>query len=93
MGLRMARLPAMMRNLIFATVSAALLNEAALAEPSPASGALAPGQAAGVHQAQLTNPNTMMFIGLGVLVIGAGIYLAKGTYKIPGQSSATSTSP
>jgi|HubBroStandDraft_4_1064222.scaffolds.fasta_scaffold686587_2 hypothetical protein len=93
MGLRMARLPAMMRNLIFATVSAALLNEAALAEPSPASGALAPGQPAGVHQAQLTNPNTMMFIGLGVLVIGAGIYLAKGTYKIPGQSSATSTSP
>jgi len=35
----------------------------------------------------------MMFIGLGVLVIGAGIYLAKGTYKIPGQSSATSTGP
>jgi len=64
-----------------------------LADPSPADGALAPGQPAGVHQAQLTNPNTMMFIGLGVLVIGAGIYLAHGTYKIPGQSSATSTSP
>ena len=86
----MARLKAMMRNLILATISAALLTDAALADPS---GALAPGQPAGIHQAQLTNPNTMMFIGLGVLVIGAGIYLAKGTYKIPGQSSATSTSP
>jgi hypothetical protein len=83
----------MMRNLILATACAALLTETALAGPSPADGALAPGQPAGVHQAQLTNPNTMMFIGLGVLVIGAGIYLAKGTYKIPGQSSATSTSP
>jgi len=83
----------MMRNLILATISTALLTEGALADPSPADGALAPGQPAGVHQAQLTNPNTMMFIGLGVLVIGAGIYLAHGTYKIPGQSSATSTSP
>jgi hypothetical protein len=46
-----------------------------------------------VHQAQLTNPNTMMFIGLGVLVTGAGVYLAHGTYKIPDQPSATSTSP
>ena len=81
----------MTRNLIIATISAALLTEAALADPADAT--LAPGQPAGVHQAQLTNPNTMMFIGLGVLVIGAGIYLAKGTYKIPGQSSATSTSP
>jgi hypothetical protein len=83
----------MTRNLILATACAALLTEAASADPSPADGALAPGQPAGVHQAQLTNPNTMMFIGLGVLVIGAGIYLAKGTYKIPDQSSATSTSP
>jgi hypothetical protein len=84
----------MMRNLILATVSAALLTEAALADPaSQPTEALAPGQPAGVHQAQLTNPDTMIFIGLGVLVIGAGVYLAKGTYKIPGQSSATSTSP
>jgi hypothetical protein len=83
----------MMRNLILATVSAALLADAALADPSPAGGALAPGQPGGVHWAQLTNPNTMMFIGLGVLVIGAGVYLASGTYKIPRQSSATSTSP
>jgi len=83
----------MIRSLILATASAALLTEAALADPSPPDSALAPGQPAGVHQAQLTNPNTMMFIGLGVLVIGAGIYLAKGTYKIPGQSSATSTGP
>ncbi|HEX4369713.1 MAG TPA: hypothetical protein VH019_00070 [Rhizomicrobium sp.] len=78
----------MMRSLILAIASAALLTPAALAD-----GALAPGQPAGVHQAQLTNPNTMMFIGLGVLVIGAGVYLAHGSYKIPGQSSATSTSP
>jgi hypothetical protein len=84
----------MMQNLILATACAVLLTEAALADPaSQPTGALAPGQPAGVHQAQLTNPNTMMFIGLGVLVIGAGIYLAKGTYKIPGQSSATSTGP
>ncbi len=84
----------MMRNLILATACAALLTEAALADPaSRPTGALAPGQPAGVRQAQLTNPDTMMIIGLGVLVIGAGIYLAHGTYKIPGQSSATSTSP
>ena len=83
----------MTRNLIIATISAALLTEAALADPSPADSTLAPGQPAGVHRAQLTNPNTMMFIGLGVLVIGAGVYLASGSYKIPGQSSATSTSP
>jgi hypothetical protein len=89
----MARLMAMMRNMFLATVSAALLTQAALADPSPANGALAPGQPAGVHQAQLTNPNTMMFVGLGVLVIGVGVYLAKGSYKIPGQSSATSTNP
>ena len=61
----------------------------AQAEPLP--GPLAPGKPAGVHQAQLSNPNTMAFIGLGLLVIGAGIYMAKGTYKIPGASSATST--
>ena len=82
----------MLRNLILATASAALLAQTALAD----SMALAPGQPAGVRQAQLTNTNTMTFIGLGVLVIGAGIYLAKGTYKIPGQSnqtSAVSTSP
>lgn len=91
----MAKLKAMMRNLILATACAALLTEVALADtaPSSADGVLAPGQPAGVHRAQLTNPNTMMFIGLGVLVIGAGVYLAHGTYKIPGQSSATSTSP
>ncbi|HUO01829.1 MAG TPA: hypothetical protein VMU31_03550 [Rhizomicrobium sp.] len=79
----------MLRNLILATASAALLTQAALADPTT----LSPGQPAGVRQAQLTNPNTMTFIGLGVLVIGAGIYLAKGSYKIPSQSSATSTSP
>lgn len=77
----------MLRNLILATASAALLSQAALAD----SAALAPGQPAGVHQAQLANPNTMTFIALSVLVIGAGIYLAKGSYKIPGQSSQTST--
>jgi hypothetical protein len=38
----------------------------------------------------------MLFVGLGVLVIGAGIYFAKGSYKIPGSgsaNSATGTSP
>jgi hypothetical protein len=83
----------MMRSLILATVSAASLTDVALASPSPADGALTPGQPAGVHRAQITTPDSMMFIGLGVLVIGAGVYLAHGSYKIPGQSSAPSTSP
>ena len=86
----------MLRKLILATASAALLSEAALADSDSTGAALAPGQPAGVSQAQLTAPNTMIFIGLGVLVIGAGVYLAKGTYKIPGQnqtSSPTGTSP
>jgi hypothetical protein len=80
------------RNLILATASVALLTQAALADSDSTGAALAPGQPAGVHQAQLTAPNTMMFVGLSVLVIGVGIYLAKGTYKIPSQFSATSTS-
>lgn len=85
----------MVRNLILATASAALLTQAALAD-SQTDGTLAPGKPSGTHQAQLTNPNTMIFIGAGVLVLGLGLYLAGGTYKIPGQSnqsSATSTSP
>lgn len=44
-----------------------------------------------MQQAQLSTPNTMMFVGLGVLVIGAGFYMASGNYKIPGTRSATST--
>jgi len=89
----------MLRNLIFAATAAALLTQTAWADGNAGAdngGALAPGQPAGVHQAQLANTNTMIFIGLGVLVVGAGLYLASGTYKIPGsnQSTApTSTSP
>jgi hypothetical protein len=84
----------MLRNSIFAAAAAALLTQTAWADG--AAGPLAPGQPAGVHQAQLANTNTMIFIGLGVLVVGAGLYLASGTYKIPGSNqsnAATSTSP
>jgi hypothetical protein len=77
----------MLRRIILSLAAASLASHAALADP----GALAPGKPAGVHQAQAAVPNTMLFVGLGVVVIGAGIYLAKGTYKIPGQSNQTSS--
>ena len=64
------------------------------AQSAPAeSPPLAPGKPAGVHQAQASSPDTAIFIGLGLLVIGVGVYMAKGTYKIPGSSSATNTNP
>jgi len=78
--------------MILALAAASLASHAAFADP----GALAPGKPAGARQAQATTPDTMLFVGLGAVVIGAGIYLAKGTYKIPGSgsaNSATSTSP
>ena len=79
----------MLRRIILSLAAASLAGRAAVADP----GALAPGKPAGVRQAQAVVPNTMLFVGLGVLVIGAGVYLAHGTYKIPGSGSATSTSP
>ncbi len=81
----------MLRNLVLPLCAALLLTETAWADPAATDGALAPGRPAGVGQAQLSNPNTMTFIGLSVLVIGVGIYLAKSTYKIPGQSNQTSS--
>ena len=82
----------MLRRIILSLTAASLASQAALADP----GGLASGKPAGVRQAQATTPDTMLFVGLGALVIGAGIYLAKGTYKIPGSgsaNSATGTSP
>ena len=81
-----------MRNLTLWIALTAWAAAGLAAEAEPVAGPLAPGKPAGVRQAQLSNPNTMAFVGLGLLVVGAGIYMAKGTYKIPGTSSATSPS-
>jgi hypothetical protein len=90
-----------MRKLILAMILAASSAQGALADTveGPNGAGLAPGEPSGLHAAQLTSTNTMVFVGLGVLVLGAGLYMAGGHYKIPGQSgnanqtSATGTSP
>jgi hypothetical protein len=87
-----------MRKPILVMVLAASAAQAAPADMGgPHGAALAPGQPAGVRAAQLSNTNTMLFVGLGVVVLGAGLYLASGTYKTRGPSqsgqAATGTSP
>lgn len=79
-----------MPNLTLGIAMAALASSIAPAA-SAEQGPLEPGKPAGVQQAQLSNPNAMLFVGLGVLVIGAGIYMASGHYQAPGTRSATST--
>lgn len=81
-----------MRNLTLRVVIASWMAASSTAHAAPGDqNPLQPGKPAGMQQAQLSTPNTMMFVGLGVLVIGAGFYMASGNYKIPGTHSATST--
>ena len=80
----------MIRTLFILGMALSLGPKTASADPLP----LAPGKPAGVQQAQATVPNSMLFVGLGVAVLGLGLYLASGTYKLPNQStSATGTNP
>jgi hypothetical protein len=58
----------------------------ALAQTASTQGALSPGRPAGVHDAQLA-PDSVLFVGIGVAVLGLGLYLASGMYKGPSQSA------
>jgi hypothetical protein len=55
-------------------------------------GPLAPGKPAGLDRAQISG-NTVIFAtaAMGLLVLG--LYLASGTYNIPGQSSGGVSNP
>lgn len=76
-----------MQKATIAVLLAVLL--AGPASAAPPTGPLAPGGPAGARNAQLRN-NETLFIGAAVLVIGVGLYLASGSYKIPGASSGGS---
>lgn len=60
--------------------------------PGNAESPLAPGKPAGIHAAQAA-PSGVIFIGAIVLLAFGGLALSSQPYKIPGQSSATSTNP
>jgi hypothetical protein len=77
----------MIQKATIAALLAALLALPASAA-SPA-GPLAPGQPAGTKNAQLSNKEAM-FIGAALLVIGVGLYLASGSYNIPGSGRSSS---
>jgi hypothetical protein len=65
----------------------AMLLTAAWTLPAAAAAPLPPGRAAGAKNAELTEQQTI-FVGVGVLVVGVGVYLASGEYKIAGDDSA-----
>jgi hypothetical protein len=66
----------------------------AFAEQVGASLPLTAGKPAGVHRAQMGNVSPAIAIGIGIGVLGLGLYLAHGTYKLPGQATTTTgTSP
>ncbi len=71
----------------------ALLLTVLLATPAWAqSSPLPPGRPAGAGPAQFDD-NATIFVGVGVLVVGVGVYLASGTYKIPGSGAITPPPP
>jgi hypothetical protein len=50
---------------------------------------LAPGQAAGLHQAQDGPPPNLVVIGAGILLVAAAVYLVAGThYHTHGHSQS-----
>jgi len=75
-----------MQKATIAVLLAALL--AGPASAAPPTGPLAPGAPAGAKNAQLSN-NETLFIGAAVLVIGLGLYLASGNYKLPGSGGSS----
>lgn len=84
-----------MRKIGAMVVAMALVTaQTAFADDLPAStqaGPLAPGPAAGVHAAQNGPPSNMVFIGAGLVLGAAAIYLIVGTnYHVPAQKSAQS---
>lgn len=56
--------------------------------PAAAASPLPPGRPAGSKKALLTEKQTI-FIGVGLLTAGLGIYLAAGEYKLQGGDSPT----
>jgi hypothetical protein len=82
-----------MQKPTIAVLLAVLLTVPALAAPAASGdspwGPLPPGGPAGARNAQISN-NETLFIGAAVLVIGIGLYLASGNYKLPGGSSGGS---
>jgi hypothetical protein len=70
-----------MRMLFRTTIAAllaGLLAYPAASDPLPRRTPLPPGQPAGVKTAQLESPDPILFIGLGIAIVGVGFYLANG---------------
>jgi hypothetical protein len=63
-----------------------------IASAAAAAPPLPPGSAAGARKAQLSDKQTI-FIGVGVLALGAGLYLASGDYKTNGTTPPPVTPP
>jgi hypothetical protein len=66
---------------ISAVLTLALAASSALAQPP-----LPPGHPAGVRKAELSDKQTI-FIGGTALVLGIGLYLASGSYKLAGGAT------
>ena len=85
----------MLRKWGTAIVAAALIassSTAAMAEASSQQGALSPGRAAGVQQAQMLGSHTLLFIlGLGIVV--GGILLISGSNGHHTVSTTTTGAP
>jgi hypothetical protein len=63
---------------IIAVSIAGFLAFPAASDPLPQSAPLAPGKPAGIPSAQLSTPDPLIFVGLGIGIIALGLYLADG---------------
>jgi hypothetical protein len=70
----------------------AMLLVLALATSAAAQPPLPPGRPAGSKNAQ-SSDNQAIFVGVGLLTIGIGVYLASGDYKTPVTTVPPTTSP
>jgi hypothetical protein len=78
-----------------AVLAAALMTAQTAFAATPAAAPLAPlapGKAAGLHQAQNGPPANMVVIGAGIVLAAGAVYLITGThYHVPPQKSASSS--
>lgn len=79
--------------MIIAVLLARFLAYSAASDPLSRDGPLPSGQPAGVKTAQLESPDPILFIGLGIAIVGVGFYLANGKdVNTGGQASGVNVS-
>ena len=83
----------MFRKIICLLICNLLAAQPVFAQEAADKPLLAPGKPAGFHEAQFAS-NDAVFVGVLVVALIAGVYLASQPYRIPGEAavSAPSTS-